>query len=293
MVLGASASTSTHSCHQQTRRAETSRGSALKRPGSNPEQHKYFASSSKALPVPITFPGDAYGAWMSLKPSRAAQIRAVSCLQQPGSSNELLGPPFLAICPLALVARREESPLASPSRAQSASPSMAQGGSAEPSRGTRLFNKWKEIINSLPPAVPILNPAFSHPTNQPQTTKGRAPGLRSQRAAPPVPSPKLIAPPPKTKTKPKTTRLLAHLQRRQVGVELGEAVQHHGAALAGHLQPHAAPKAPRPPAALEHLLGGGRGGGMVPAAHHGHRIPGQPRDKAGRGRAPPTLNLTP
>lgn len=114
MVLGASASTSTHSCHQQTRRAETSRGPALKRPGSNPEQHKYFASSSKALLVPITFPGDAYGAWMSLKPSRAAQIRAVSCLQQPGSSNELLGPPFLAICPLALVALREQSPVCQP-----------------------------------------------------------------------------------------------------------------------------------------------------------------------------------
>lgn len=141
-----SASTSTHSCHQQTRQAETSRGPALKRPGSSPEQHKYFASSSKALPVPITFPGDAYGAWMSLKPSRAAQIRAVSCLQEPGSSNELLGPPFLAICPLALVALRRRVPLLPPAEPSLlVYHSMAQGQSAEPSRGTRLLNKWKEI----------------------------------------------------------------------------------------------------------------------------------------------------
>lgn len=91
------------------------------------------------------------------------------------------------------------------------------------------------------------------------------------------------AEPPKPRT---------HLQRRQVGVELREAVQHHGAALSGHLQPDAAPEAPGPPAALEHPLGAG--GAMVrrgpAAAHHrrGRRIPGCPEPRR-RPRQPPRL----
>lgn len=115
------------------------------------------------------------------------------------------------------------------------------------------------------PALPTL-PARQSPPNQPGVLTGARPALS----------------PPRPRT---------HLQRRQVGVELREAVQHHGAALAGHLQPDAAPEAPRPPAALEHPLGAG--GDMVrrgpAAAHHrrGRRIPGPATRR--RPRQPPRL----
>lgn len=65
---------------------------------------------------------------------------------------------------------------------------------------------------------------------------------------------------------------LTHLQARQVGVELREAVQHHRAAAgAAHLQAHGVPHAAAPPGARKQRLGPARGPGRLGphALHHG------------------------